>query len=227
QAGDSSFLAASQENRSFTVNPVVPGAPTIGTAIAGDTQASVAFVAPVNIGGSAITGYTVTVNPADVAPIASASSPIVVTGLTNGVAYTFTVTADNVAGAGPSSAASNSITPAAIQTITFNNPGAQNFGTAPTLSATTDSGLTPVFTSSTPAVCTITGAGALTFVTAGTCTINADHAGNGSYLPAPQVSRTFTVNPVVPGTPTAVVATAGDTTASVTFTAPVSNGGVN
>ena len=227
QAGDSSFLPASQVSQSFSVAPVVPGAPTIGTAIAGDTQASVAFTAPLNIGGSAITSYTVTVNPADVAPINGASSPIVVTGLTNGIAYTFTVTADNVAGTGPASAASNSITPAATQTITFNNPGAQNFGTTPTLTATSDSGLTPTFTSSTTGVCTITSGGALTFVTAGTCTINADQAGNGSYLAAPQVSRTFTVNPVVPGAPTIGVATvASPTEVDVAFSAPASDGGI-
>lgn len=225
QAGDLSFLAAPQVSQSFSVSPVVPGAPTIGTAIAGDTQASVAFVAPVNIGGSAITGYTVTVNPADVVPVHGGSSPIVVTGLTNGVAYTFTVTADNVAGTGSASAASNSITPAAIQTITFANPNAQTFGTSPTLTATSDSGLTPVFTSSTTGVCTITSGGALTFVTAGSCTINADQAGNSSYLPATQVSRTFAVNPVQPGSPTAVTAVAGESSASVSFTAPISNGG--
>lgn len=226
QAGDSSFLAAPQVSQSFSVSPVVPGAPTIGTAIAGDTQASVAFVAPVNIGGSAITGYTVTVNPADVVPVHGGSSPIVVTGLTNGQAYTFTVTADNVAGTGPASGASNSITPAATQTITFAAPSAQNFGTTPTLIATTDAtGLTPTFTSSTTGVCTITSGGALTFVTAGTCTINADQAGDGTYLPAPQVTRSFTVNAVVPGAPTIGTATAGNSQATVAFTAPASNGG--
>ncbi|MCH6484915.1 fibronectin type III domain-containing protein [Pseudoxanthomonas sp. LH2527] len=227
QAGDSSYLPAPPRSQSFGVQPVVPAAPTIGTAIAGDTQASVAFAAPLNIGGSAITSYTVTVNPADVAPIQGASSPIVVTGLTNGQAYTFSVTADNVAGTGPASAASNSITPAATQTITFNNPGAQNFGTTPTLTATSDSGLTPTFTSSTTGVCTITSGGALTFVTAGTCTINADQAGNGTYLAAPQVTRTFTVNAVVPGAPTIGTATmASPTEVDVAFTAPVSTGGI-
>lgn len=227
QAGDSSYLPAPQVSRSFTVIPVVPGAPTIGTALAGDTQASVAFSAPVNIGGSAITSYTVTVSPADVAPINGASSPIVVTGLTNGQAYTFTVTADNAAGTGPASAASNSITPAATQTITFNSPGAQNFGTTPTLTATSDAGLTPTFTSSTTGVCTITPVGALTFVSAGTCTINADQAGNGSYLAAPQVTRSFTVNAVLPGAPTIGAATmAAPGEVDIAFTAPASNGGV-
>ncbi len=226
QAGDSSFLPASQVSRSFTVNPVAPDAPTTVVATAGDTQASVAFVAPVNAGGSTITGYTVITTPADVGPVNGASSPIVVTGLTNGQPYTFTVTAENVAGSGPLSVASNSVTPAATQTITFNNPGPQDFGTAPVVTATSDSGLMPTFTSSTVGVCTVTPGGALTFVTAGICTINADQAGNGSYLAATQVSRSFAVNAVVPGAPaigTATVTGAG--TVAVAFTAPASSGG--
>lgn len=226
QAGDSSFLPAPQISRSFTVNAVVPGAPTSPVATAGDTQASIAFAAPSNIGGSAITSYTVTANPADVLPVMGASSPIVVSGLTNGMSYTFTVTADNVAGTGPASVASNSITPKAAQTITFANPGAQNFGTTPTLTATTDApGLTPVFTSSTSGVCSITTGGALTFLTVGTCTINADQPGNGNYLAATQVSRSFTVNAVVPGAPTIGTASAGDAQATLAFTPPVVTGG--
>lgn len=226
QAGDSSHLPAPQVTHSFTVAPVVPHAPTSVVATAGDTQAAVAFVAPVNIGGSAITGYTVTVSPADVAPVNGAGSPIVVTGLTNGQAYTFTVTADNAAGTGPASSASNSITPKATQTVTFNNPGAQNFGTTPTFTATSDAGLSPTFTSSTPAVCTITSGGAVTFVAAGTCTINADQGGNGSYLAAPQVTRSFLVNAVVPGAPTIGTAVAASgSEADVAFTPPAFSGG--
>nr|WP_324258970.1 DUF4347 domain-containing protein [Cellvibrio fontiphilus] len=226
QAGDSSYLPAAQVSRSFTVIAVVSAAPTIGTAVAGDTQASVAFTPPINTGGASIINYTVSVSPPHVAPVNGSSSPIVVNGLTNGQAYTFTVTADNAAGVSPPSAASNAITPAATQTITFSNPGAQNFGTTPTLIATTDAtGLTPTFTSSTTGVCTITSGGALTFVSAGTCTINADQAGNSSYLAAPQVSRSFAVNPILPGAPTIGTATAGNTQATVTFTAPGSNGG--
>jgi uncharacterized protein with beta-barrel porin domain len=224
QAGDSSYLAAPQVSQTFTVAAVVPGAPTTVAATAGDTQASIAFTAPAFTGGAAITGYTVTSNP-DGIVATGASSPIIVTGLTNGVAYTFTVTANNSAGTGPGSPASNSITPAASQTITFINPGAQNFGTTPTLSATADSGLTPIFTSSTTGVCTITSGGALTFVAAGNCTINADQAGNGSYLPAPQVTRSFAVNAVAPGVATINSVTPGDGQATIAFTPPVFTGG--
>lgn len=224
QAGNGVYAAATQVSQSFTVNAIVPGAPTIGTATAGDTQASVTFSAPASTGGASITGYTVTASPGGFTAT-GASSPLTVTGLTNGAAYTFTVTATNSAGTGGASAASNSVTPKAAQTITFANPGAQNFGTTPTLTATSTSSLTVSFTSSTTGVCTITSGGALTFLTTGTCTINADQAGNSSFLAATQVSRSFTVNAVVPGAPTVGTASPGDTQATVTFAAPAFNGG--
>ena len=89
--------------------PGNPGAPTIGTATAGVSSASVAFTAPTNNGGSAITGYTATSSPGGFTGTA-ASSPITVSGLTAGTSYTFTVTATNATGTSPASAASNSIT---------------------------------------------------------------------------------------------------------------------
>lgn len=226
QAGAPGFLRATQVSQTFNVSAVAPGAPTGVTVIRGDTQMQVSFTAPTNTGGAAITNYTVTTSPADVAPVNGAGPSIVVTGLTNGQPYTFTVTASNLAGTGPASSASASAIPAATQTITFAAPGAQNFGTTPTFTATADSGLTPTFTSSTTGVCTITSGGALTFVSAGTCTINADQVGNGSYLPAGQVTRTFTVNAVVPGAPAITAVTPGDRQVSVAFTRPVSTGGV-
>ncbi|MCT8858968.1 beta strand repeat-containing protein, partial [Shewanella xiamenensis] len=227
QAGDAAYLAASQVSQSFVVNPIVPTAPTSVVATAGDTQASVAFVPPANNGGSNVLGYVVSVTPNDVLPVSGTNSPIVVSGLTNGVTYTFTVEAENAVGFGPASSASNPITPKAIQTLTFLNPGDQNFSTSPTLTATTDAtgGLIPTFTSSTPAVCTITSGGVLTFVATGMCTINADQAGNASYLAATQVSRSFSVNAVVPSAPTIGTATAGNAQATVSFSAPAFTGG--
>jgi len=94
-------------------NPLqAPNAPTIGTATAGNTTASVAFTAPANVGGSAITSYAVQSNPGGVGA-AGASSPITVSGLTTGTAYTFRVTALNSYGPSPASASSNSVTPVA------------------------------------------------------------------------------------------------------------------
>lgn len=90
-----------------------PGAPTIGTATGGDTSASVTFTAPASNGGSAITGYTVTSSPGGLTAT-GAASPLTVTGLTNGTAYTFSVTAINAIGTSVASAASNSVTPAAV-----------------------------------------------------------------------------------------------------------------
>jgi hypothetical protein len=89
----------------------VPGAPTDVTAVAGNGQAMVSFTAPAS-NGSPITRYTVTSNPGGITATGTAS-PIIVTGLSNGTAYTFTVTATNAVGTGPASAPSNSVTHAA------------------------------------------------------------------------------------------------------------------
>jgi DNA-binding beta-propeller fold protein YncE len=226
QAGNTSYSAAPQVAQSFTVNAVAPGAPTIGTATAGDAQATVSFTAPGSNGGAAITSFAATSSPGGLTGTC-ASSPCTVTGLTNGTAYTFTVTATNSASAGTASAASNSVTPKGSQTITFANPGAQNFGTTPTLTGTASSGLTVSFTSATTGVCTVTTGGILTFVTAGTCTIDADQAGNTAYSAAPQVAQSFSVVAVVPNAPTAVTAAAGSGQVTVSFTAPSNDGGAS
>jgi hypothetical protein len=92
--------------------PSVPGAPTNVSATAGDKSASVSFSAPADNGGAPITTYTALSSPGAVSG-SCAASPCSVTGLTNGTAYTFTVSATNEAGEGPASASSNTVTPVA------------------------------------------------------------------------------------------------------------------
>jgi hypothetical protein len=99
--------------QSFTAVATFPDAPTIGTATGGNAEATVTFSAPGSNGGSAITSYTVTSSPGSITGT-GASSPITVTGLSNGTAYTFTVTATNIVGTGSASSASNSVTPATV-----------------------------------------------------------------------------------------------------------------
>ncbi len=60
------------------------------------------------------------------------------------------------------------------------------------ISATASSGLAVTFTSATAPVCTVSGT-TVHIVAAGTCTIDADQAGNASWNAAPQVAQGFTV----------------------------------
>lgn len=93
--------------------PLVPGAPTIGTATqTGSTTATVVYTAPASNGGSVITSYTATSSPSGGTGTLSqaGSGTISVTGLSASTSYTFTVTATNAIGTGAASSASNSIT---------------------------------------------------------------------------------------------------------------------
>ena len=88
-----------------------PDSPTSVSASAGDAQADVSFTAPTDVGGSAITGYRAQSNTGIGA--SGTSSPITVTGLTNGTSYTFNVWAINAFGYSAPSDASGSVSPVA------------------------------------------------------------------------------------------------------------------
>jgi len=182
------------EEVSFISSDIVPDAPTAVLATGGNGQAIVSFTAPASNGGTSITGYTVTSNPGGLTATGG-SSPITIVGLTNGVSYTFTVTATNAKGIGTPSTASNSVSPSlAVQTITFNAVPAKTYGDVVySLAATSDAGLAISFTSDNTAVASVSG-NSVTIVGAGTANITASQAGNTTYAAAANVIQQLTVN---------------------------------
>ena len=230
--------AASSASNSVT--PVAaPGAPTIGTATAGNAQAAVTWSAPADNGGSAITSYTATAVEDGTKSCTTADGSTLtctVTGLANGTAYTFTVTATNAVGTGAASSASNSVTPAAVPgaptigTVTAGNTQATVTWTAPadnggsaitsyTATAVEDGSKSCTTADGSTLTCTVTG---LTNGTAYTFSVTATNAVGESAAS----SASSSVTPAtVPGAPTNVTAVAGDGEATVSWTAPASDGG--
>lgn len=105
-----------------------PDSPTGVSGTAGSGSVSVAFTAPTDVGGSAITGYRVQ-DGTNAHGASGSSSPVTVTGLTNGTSYTFKVWAINAFGYSAPSDASAAVTPATP-------PGQDAYTTAGTYSWT-------------------------------------------------------------------------------------------
>jgi len=140
-AGSSSSLTATYAAAFGVTNvAVIPGAPAIGTATAGNGSASIAGTAPASTNNGAITGYRATSTPGGITATSS-TLPVNVTGLTDGVSYTFTLAAQNSAGYGPESPASNSVTPTAAAAPAPDTTGPVMVGEI-TVSAVTTSGAT-------------------------------------------------------------------------------------
>jgi len=209
----------------------LPGAPTGVTATAGNAQATVSFSPPASDGGNPISSYSATSSPGGLVGTGG-GSPITVSGLTNGTAYTFTVRAFNAIGTGPASSPSNSVTPKTVPgvptgvtatagnaqaTVSF-SPPASNGGSPITLYTVTS---TPGNVAATGGGSPITVSG-LTNGTAYTFTVKARNAAGDSA--ASNVSNSVTPA-TVPGAPTVVSATPGNAQVTVAFSPPASNGG--
>ena len=201
QAGNAVYDPADPVQQSFTVGP---GAPTLspqtisytstapGAAVVGGPAYTVAAAAS---SGLAVV-FTIAPASAGVCTISGATvSPV-------GVG-TCTINANQAGSAAyePALQVQQSFSvatpPPASQTISFTSsaPGAAVYGgPGYTVSATASSGLPVTFSAapSSAGVCTVSGS-AVTIVGAGTCTVNANQGGNGSYLAAPQVQQSFTV----------------------------------
>ncbi|MGA9146845.1 MAG: fibronectin type III domain-containing protein, partial [Candidatus Nanopelagicales bacterium] len=226
--GTSARSAAS----SATTPRTVPGRPTAVVAVAGNGSAEIRWKAPVSNGGSAITAYTATSSDGVRSCTTGGELTCQITGLANGTDYTFRVTATNIAGTSTNSAASAVVTPVTVPdaptsvvavagngTATVSYKAAKNGGSVVTGYTVTSSGGGHTCTTHAALTCAVTG---LTNGVAYTFTVTATNA-VGTGLPS---EASTAVSPrSVPGSPTAVVAVAGNGTATVSWAAPADNGG--
>ena len=99
----------------FKATPsTLPGAPVIQSAAAvGSRQTRITWQAPASNGGAAISRYIVVASAAGYPDVSSnifTDISGILSGLLNGIAYTYTVAAQNASGIGPQSAASSAVT---------------------------------------------------------------------------------------------------------------------
>jgi hypothetical protein len=237
---DTGVVIVTNADGSTTINPgaTTPDPPLNPQATAGDVQATIVFQAPAGDGGSPILGYTVTAIPADGTDSNADSLSLrhVVTGLVNGTNYTFTVKARNAIGTSLPSVSSNTVKPSAsVQlpgaptgvtatagtgkaTVSFNAPASDGGATITDYLVTSNPG---GITASGNSPVTVNG---LTNDTAYTFTVQAlNSAGTGPASDPSNSVTPFAVTP--PGAPTGVSASAGNGEATVSFAAPVSDGG--
>ncbi|HXX59862.1 MAG TPA: fibronectin type III domain-containing protein, partial [Candidatus Sulfotelmatobacter sp.] len=188
-----------------------------------------------------ISTKTMLQSPLTVSPTASSGLPVTLTSSTtpvctvSGFTITFvaagscTVTAAQPGNATYAAAASVPRTFAISkvnQTVTFTNPGTQTLANTPlAVSATATSGLTVVFTTSTPTVCTAGGSNgsSITLLVTGSCSVTASQAGNAAYNAASQ-ARTFSVTQATQAITFAAIPTASLLQVSITMSATASSG---
>ncbi len=216
--------------------PVVPGAPTGLSATPSNAQVSLSWSAPSSDGGAAIDYYIVNQNGTEVTH--ATSTGVIVTGLVNGVSYTFSVAAHNVAGTGPQSPSLSAIPVALTTVLTVPDP--------PT-GLTTTPGNTQVYLSWTapssdggatidhyivyqngtdvqhPTGTSVTITGLTNGQTYGFTV--AAHNSIGISTQSTGVTATPNPTPTVPGGPIGLTATPYDSQVSLSWTAPNSDGG--
>lgn len=234
---------------SAAVTPfTTPDAPTAVAGVAGNTQVVVSWTAPANNGGSAIIQYQVSYAPEGIdsygtwstaTATQSSGATFTVTGLTNGTSYIFKVAATNAAGDSSYSSSSSAVTayttPGAPTSVTGTagegevvlswSAPASNGGNSITdyvIKYSSDNGATWTTFSdgtSTSTSETVTGLTNGTSYVFRIAAVNAAGAGTNSTSSAAVVPRT------VPDAPFSATATAANEQVTLSWSAPVFNGG--
>ena len=209
----------------------VPTAPLTPSATAGNAKATVSWTVPSSDGGSPITGYTVTSSPGGFTCTTSGALTWMVSGLTNGTAYTFSIVATNANGNSPA-ATTSPVTPVTAPSAVINplatagnaqatvkwSPPASTGGSPITGYTVTSSPGGFTCTTSGDLSCTVTG---LTNGTKYSFTVVATNgAGDGPSGTSNQVTPA-----TVPTAPLTPSATSGNSQATISWTTPSSNGG--
>ena len=213
----------------------VPSAPNSVTTAFGNTEVSLTWSAPTIDGGASISGYKVVSNPGSKTCATDAlTTACTITGLTNGTAYTFAVTAQNSEGSS-SVATSASVTPATKP----------NAPAAPTVSSTTNAAvvlavtapsntggaaITSYLVTSNPEgkTCTATAATrscTVSGLTNGTTYKFSVTATNIAGASASSLESANAIPRTNPGAPTGLTATYGNASVTLSWSAPANNGG--
>jgi len=227
---------------SAAVTPATaPGAPTSVSGVAGNASVVVSWSAPSSDGGSAITGYTVTASGGGSQACTTATwTSCMVSGLTNGKAYTFTVKATNARGNSAASVASAAVTPTLTPTpatapgaptsvsgvagntsvvVSWSAPSSDGGSAITGYTVRTSGDSSQACATNGSLSCTVSG---LTNGTAYTFTVVATSAIGNSVA---SVASAAVTPATPPGSPTSVSGVAGDASVVVSWSAPSSNGG--
>ena len=243
-AGTSGFSTSSA-----AVTPkAVPGIPAAPTGTPGNGQVSLTWAAPAANGTPAISDYSIqyssnggtTWTAFPRSPASTTTSAVPVTGLTNGTSYLFRVAATNSQGTGLYSDASAAVTPrtlAGAPTGVTGTPGdgqvslswtapASNGGAAITnyvvqYRTNTTGSTWNTFTRADSSLTSAT----VTGLTNGTAYVFRVAATNAAGTGANSAESSAATPRTVPGIPSGLTGTAGAGQASLSWTAPTSNGG--
>lgn len=235
------LFGCNSSTNSNTNGATVPDAPTNVTGLPGNARVTVAWIL-LSSGGSAITGYKATaVQDTSKHCVSGAATSCVVTGLTNNVPYTFTVTATNAAGTSIPSFPSTPVIPLASiisppsepmnvtglagytnVTVSWTEPTSNGGSSITSYTAFSVQDATKYCTSVSETSCVVTG---LTNGTSYSFFVTATNvSGTG---PASSHSALVTPGISVPDAPIDVLGTESNSQITVSWSVPISNGGTD